>query len=174
MGNATVAFRPRRLNDAHAILPAAAARVLARWRALRDDGKPPVLHDLAPGAIPGDLLPWTMTLKRDGSRDIVYGVVGEALAEIHGTNPRGRPFLYHSDNEEAWARLRTVHRALDSGTPFWVVSKGLLGAFPAMFGRLALPARSGDGEVLLILVFKLPGTAAADTGPLWLVDPPPA
>jgi len=162
------------LSGANTTLPAAAAGVLSRWRALRKDGTPPVLHDLAPGAIPADLLPWTMTLKRDGARNIVYGVVGEALSEIHGANPRGRPFLYHSDNEETWARLRTVHRALDSGTPFWVVSKGLLGAFPTMFGRLALPARSGEGEVLLILVFKLPGAPAADIGPLWLGEPPPA
>jgi hypothetical protein len=152
-------------------LPAAARAVLARWHALRDEGGLPDLRDLAPGTIPADMLPWTMTLKRDAAREIVYGVVGEALAAIHGANPRGRPFLYHSDNEEAWARLRTVHRALDTGTPFWVVSKGLLGGFPAMFGRLALPARTGAGDVLLILVFKFPQTAPAGD-PIWLVDPP--
>lgn len=158
------------MSGASADLPDVAARVLASWRVLRDGGAPPALHDLAPGAIPRDLLPWTMTLKRDGAREIVYGVVGEALADIHGANPRGRPFLYHSDNEEAWARLHTVHRALDTGTPFWVISKGLLGVFPAMFGRLALPARTGDGDVLLILVFKLPRDAPAGD-PIWLADP---
>jgi len=157
--------------QAPAELPAAAAIVLARWRSLRKDGASPVLQELAPGAIPTDLLPWTMTLKRDAARALVYGVVGEALAALHGANPRGRPFLYHSNGDEAWARLRTVHRALDTGIPFWVVSKGLVGAFPAMFGRLALPARSADGEVLLVLVFKLPATVASGD-PLWLVDPP--
>ena len=157
--------------QAPAELPAAAATVLARWRSLRKDGAPPVLHELAPGAIPADLLPWTMTLKRDGARDIVYGVVGEAIGGAHAANPRGRPFLYYSADDEAKARAETVHRALDTGTPFWVVSKSLKSSLPATFGRLALPARTADGDVLLILFFKLAAAPAADIGPIWLVDP---
>jgi hypothetical protein len=138
-------------------LPETAVQALRSWRELRAaaGGALPTLSDLAPGGLAPSLLPWTMTIQRDAARRLVYGVVGERTTESHKGNPRGKPFMYDTPPQVAADRIAVVHRALDTGAPFWVVSRGVRANDWMHFARLGLPTRAATGEVLLVVVFRI-------------------
>ncbi|MBL8808470.1 MAG: hypothetical protein JNN22_16615 [Rhodospirillales bacterium] len=151
------------LRRASVDLPEPAQRALASWRGLRaGDGTLPLLGELAPAELPRALLPWTMTIQRTAGRELVYGVVGERVVEAHGTNPRGKPFLYDAPAAAVADRRAIVHRALDTGTPFWVVSRSVRADDWQHFGRLGLPVRTTDSVALVVILFKIARAAAPD------------
>ncbi|MBI1245221.1 MAG: PAS domain-containing protein [Alphaproteobacteria bacterium] len=144
-------------------IPDTARLALASWRGLRQaDGTLPLLGELAPAELPRGLLPWTMTIHRDAQRALVYGVVGERIAEVHGSNPRGRTFLYNVPVEIAEGRRAIVHRALDTGTPIWVVSRSVRADNWMHFGRIGLPTRTVDGHALIVILFRIPADDAPE------------
>lgn len=151
-------------------LPAAARLMLSRWRGLADanDGRTgglPSLHALAPALIPADLLPWTMTYRRDGARNLTYGVVGEELAFLFHENPRGKQVLHYAAPEVRAARYAIIHRALDEGMPVWYLGRVLFEFASVQIGRLCLPTRTENGEALLLIYLPLtPLPGAAERG----------
>lgn len=138
-------------------LPAAARLLLARWRGLAEDlaGGLPDLHAVAPTLIPADLLPWTMTYRRDRARNLTYGVVGEELAFLFHENPRGKPVLHYAAPAVRAARHAIIHRALDEGQPVWYLGRVLFDIGSADIGRLCLPTRTEAGEALLLVYLPL-------------------
>jgi hypothetical protein len=151
-------------------LPAAARRMLSRWRDLAEDngglaGGLPGLHALAPALIPADLLPWTMTFRRDAARHLSYGVVGEELTFLFHENPRGKPVLYYAAPEIREARYAIIHQALDEGMPVWYLGRVLFEFTSVQVGRLGLPTRTENGEALLLVYLPLtPLPGAAERG----------
>jgi hypothetical protein len=150
-------------------LPAPARLVLQRWRAARQGATLPALHDLAPARVPAELLPWSMTYRRDGDRNLTYGVVGEELAFLFHGNPRGKAVLYYADPAVRAARHAIMHRSLDEGRPVWYLGRLLFETGPVAIGRLCLPTRIDSGEALLLIYIPfapLPGRAADRHRPL--------
>jgi hypothetical protein len=147
-------------------LPAAARLMLSRWRGLAgEESGLPGLHALAPALIPAELLPWTMTFRRDGARNLTYGVVGEELTFLFHENPRGKPVLYYAAPEIREARYAIIHRALDEGMPVWYLGRVLFEFASVQIGRLCLPTRTENGEALLLVYLPLtPLPGAAERG----------
>lgn len=142
------------------IIPPAGRKALEQWADVKGDAKLPPLELLAPQRLPVDLLPWVMTYRRNKSRDLTYGVVGEELRFLFGGNPRGKTVLSYADPATQAYRYDLIHRSLDEGIPFWYSGDVLFQNMPRQeLGRLGLPTSTANGEALLIIYFlgvKLP------------------
>jgi len=137
-------------------LPDRARAVLGRWRDARAAaGGVPDIVEFAPFRIPAALLPWTLTLRRTGPASLEYRIVGEELAFLYGATPRGRQVLDYAPENYRTSRYAMILQSLDTGRAFWFHGDMLFASFRAHFGRLGLPMRSAEGQVLLLFYFPI-------------------
>lgn len=137
-------------------LPDQARAVLGCWReACAAAGGVPDIVDFAPFRIPAALLPWVTTLRRTGPTSLEYRIVGEELTFLYGSTPRGRQVLDYAPESFRNSRYSVIFRSLDTDRAFWFRGDILFAKFRVQFGRLGLPMRSAEGQVLLLLYFPI-------------------
>lgn len=147
-----------------------ARRCFHAWNAARamraTDGRPE-LKDFAPHRLPPACLPWLAIHREQPGGEIVYGLIGQELIHLFGSNPRGRPVLAHAAPAERAARLAGIREAMQTARPAWFTGALSFENHVALpVGRLVLPAQAGVDRVLVLIYFLLSGVSPGRPRPL--------
>ncbi|WP_119422989.1 PAS domain-containing protein [Desertibaculum subflavum] len=147
-----------------------ARRCFHAWNAARamraTDGRPE-LKDFAPHRLPPECLPWLTIHREQPGGEVVYGLVGQELIDLFGSNPRGKPVLANAAPAERAARLAGIREAMQTACPAWFTGALSFENHVALpVGRLVLPAQAGADRLLVLIYFLLSVAAPGRPRPL--------